>query len=105
MNDLCFKGLIQLDRKSGIYTFHVIFSFKAASKGSKSLEIRNVKIDSLGFRQKGRDREAMREVKRERLKRRQNGVLSGCLVSTQNSAMSTGGCGGFIRHHSHSPCT
>ena len=45
------------------------------------------------------------ERQRERLKRRQDGVLSGCLVSTQSSVLSTGGCGGFIRLHIPSPCT
>lgn len=42
---------------------------------------------------------------KERVKRRQDGVLSGRLVSTQSCVLSTGGCGGFIKLHIHSPCT
>lgn len=45
------------------------------------------------------------ERRREKLKRRLDGVLSGFLVSTQSCVLSTGGCGGFIKLHIHSPCT
>lgn len=50
-------------------------------------------------------RELIRERPWERLKRRQDGVLSGRLVSTQCCVLSTGGCGGFIKLLIHSPCT
>lgn len=49
--------------------------------------------------------ELIRERPWERLKRRQDGVLSGRLVSTQCCVLSTGGCGGFIKLLIHSPCT
>lgn len=41
------------------------------------------------------------EMQRERLKRGQD-VLSGCLVPTHSSVLSTGGCGRFIKLHIHS---
>lgn len=53
--------------------------------------------------QNKRSREAIWKAKG--VNRRQDGVLSGCLVSSQSSNLSTGGCGGFIKVYNPSPCT